>query len=118
MVDRASFENGQASAEKLQCYTDGSKTRAGFGAATLLKYRGEIISQRVLPLGQMSSVFIAEVFAIFITCVMAMNIAVHEQIVKRQEEVIKTIREDGIIIYSDSMAALMALDKPDIKSKL
>ena len=80
-------------------YTDGSSTRHGFGAGTVLRWDSRNVAQRVIPLGELSSVYSAEVFAIYVTCLMVADVLDDRQEVHRHEDLKKTIREEGIVIY-------------------
>ena len=50
MVDRESYDQGlPKTEEKVQCYTDGSKTKDGVGAAAILRQDGNIVVKRLAP---------------------------------------------------------------------
>jgi hypothetical protein len=89
------FKNGG-----LNWYTDGSKTSEGTGAGVCS--HGVKQSLSFSP-GQYTTVFQAEVYAIK-ACA--------------DENIIRCYREKNIYILSDSKAAIKALDKCRINSKL
>ena len=100
--DRSEWENGFWSNRKggLIWYTDGSKINKGTGAGVYCYGMRQKLS---FSLGQYTTVFQAEVYAIK-ACIM--------------ENLDRNYRNRNIYILSDSQAALKALDKHQINSKL
>lgn len=99
--DRKDFVlTARKSMEEIICFTDGSKSVEGTGSGVYLENWDE---KRAYKLDDYATVFLAEIFAIY-KCSQVLGS--------------KDIHNCKIIIYSDSMAALKALDKNWVWSKL
>ena len=109
-LDRASFANGKPVKSNLgtfEIYTDGSGLEDRFGSGMVVfkgpADNGNIIERQNFHLGEESSVFQGEVFAIKAAALW----------MQQQRTLGKTF-----VLYSDSRAALLAVSNSRVKSKL
>lgn len=101
-VETESFKNGQSPLGTVHCYTDGSRYKDRAGAGFCIVVNGVSIVQKSIPLGIYPTVFQAEIMAIF-----------------EATETLQAYANLGtIVIHSDSQAAIKALDKADVESKV
>jgi ribonuclease HI len=96
------FRYGLPTYSTVKCFTDGSKSDGKAGAAYCITINENIVKQEALPLGTHPTVYQAELTAIL-----------------HAAEALRPFAQLGqITIFSDSQAALLALDNVVIKSKL
>jgi ribonuclease HI len=103
-VDKESFLSGKAEVKQgvFTCFTDGSKLDETVGLGYLIKTEDGTLLKESIFLGKMPTVFQAEVAAI---------LRVGQELSQLE------LQGRDINIYSDSQAALLALNNPYIKSK-
>ena len=101
--DPIHFHNN-SSPNTVHCYTDGSKNEVGLtGAGIVIPKLHDVCKHELMvPLGSLSTVFQAEVFAIQ----QAATLIIRSGIVNK-----------CVCIHTDSQAAIKALDNPKIRSK-
>lgn len=97
---REAWEEGPPVRAELALYTDGSKTEEGVGAGI---YEAQSKTKISLSLGKYATVFQAEIIAIEHCAVEILN---------------RGIRKKKVAIYSDSQAALQAIDSCRVDSRL
>ena len=88
---------------QINIYTDGSKTSKGTGAGFVIFNTTEIIHKDYIPLAYTATIFQAEIIAI--------SKAI--SFIRRR---LKTIKPKYVKLFSDSRAALQALDSYSVKS--
>ena len=96
------FRLGQPTYGMVKCFTDGSRSDGRAGAGYCVMVNGRIIIRKGIPLGKYANVYQAELVAIL-----------------EAVESLQPLSQLGqITIYSDSQAALLALDNVTITSKV
>lgn len=88
--------------QTLRCFTDGSKTSKGVGSGVLIERPGSTAEVMSFCLGQLASVFQAEVFAIQMLAEKLLDLGVSGE---------------AIHIFSDSQAAIKAISGSVVQSK-
>ena len=90
---------------QLNIYTDGSKTKTGTGAGFVIFDKQKLIHKDFIPLSPTSTIFQAEVIAIGAAA-------------KFINKMSKTLKPTYVKFFSDSRAALQALNNHKIKSSV
>ena len=105
-IDRASLLGGKSKYlnSEVTIYTDGSKIGGKVGSGFVVYRRKKIIFYQNARLPDSATVFQAELYAIFLA--------------GRYIQTTLTEKYNYIRIYSDSQAAILALDKNEISSQL
>ena len=105
-VDKASLHGGKSKYldSEITIYTDGSKIGGKVGSGFVIFKRKKVIFMQNARLPDKATVFQAELYAIFLA--------------GRYIQATLTEQYKYIRIYSDSQAAILALDKNEINSQL
>jgi ribonuclease HI len=96
------FKQTQSTYGAIKCYTDGSRQQGKTGAGYCIMVENKVVEKKAIPLGKYPTVFQAELMAIF----------------SAAEALLKYVQYGNVTILSDSQAALRALDKEMVSSKL